>query len=48
MNIEMSRNTTFWVSPEVWEEVNKRKNLGDSVDDVLREALGLPKRSKEA
>jgi len=41
-----SKSTTIRVSPEVWKEVNTRKELGDTVDDVLRRALNMP--DKEA
>jgi len=38
----MGRKTTLFVTQEVWAEVKNRKKLGQTTDDVLREALELP------
>jgi len=35
------RKTSVKVSESVWEELHRRKQLGDSMDDVLRRALGV-------
>lgn len=35
------RTTSIKVSEEVWQELNGKKRLGDSFDDVLRRELGL-------
>lgn len=42
----MSRKegTVVRVSKEVWDEIKKRKDLGVTSDDVLRNALKLPPR----
>lgn len=44
----VSKRTTLSVSAEVWQEINKRKTIGDSVDDVLRRIFDLPVRNRRA
>lgn len=36
--------TAVKVTEKVWREIHRRKNIGKSADDVLREALQLPPR----
>ena len=43
----MNKKTTLYVSKEVWQEVKKRKDLGDTTDDILRVALELPENKEE-
>jgi hypothetical protein len=43
----MEKKTTLTVTKEVWEEIKKRKDLGDTTDDVLRKALELPKKEDQ-
>lgn len=33
--------TTIGISRETWKELNARKEVGDSFEDVLRRVLGL-------
>jgi len=40
--MKMGRKTTLYVSEDVWKEVKTRKQLGETVDDVLRRILDLP------
>ena len=35
------------VSDELWQELNKLKEHGDTFEDVLRRELKLPKKSKK-
>ena len=37
----ISKNTTIGISRETWRELNSRKDVGDSFEDVLRRILGL-------
>ena len=37
----MAETTTMTVSHLVWRELNKRKNAGESFDDVLRRELSI-------
>lgn len=37
------KKTTLLVSKEVWTEVKRLKDLGDTTDDVLRRLLNMPK-----
>jgi predicted CopG family antitoxin len=43
----MTRKTTISVTKEVWEELNKRKKLGDSLDDVLKKVLDVSKNQEK-
>jgi len=38
--------TAVKVTEKVWREIHRRKDIGKSADDVLREALGLPAREE--
>ena len=40
-------DTSIGVSDEVWEELHRRKERGDTFDDVLRELLGLDETARE-
>jgi biotin operon repressor len=44
--MEKNQKTTVVVSRAVWKEINKRKEIGETVDSVLRKALRIP-TSKE-
>jgi len=35
--------TAVKVTETVWKEIQNRKALGESVDDVIRKSFGLPK-----
>jgi len=35
----MTKTTTITISEETWEELNRRKRLGESFDDVIRKLL---------
>jgi len=41
------RITTVKVTEEVWREINTRKELGETCDDVLRKALELPEKEAQ-
>jgi predicted CopG family antitoxin len=36
-----SMTTTVQVSDETWEELNRRRNCGETMDDVIRGVLGI-------
>lgn len=39
---EMGRRmTNLWVSEKVWKTLNGRREVGDSMDKILRRVLGL-------
>lgn len=40
--------TAVKVTEVVWREIHQRKGLGQTADDILREALQLPPREAEA
>lgn len=42
------KETSISVSVEVWKELNLRKEVGESFDDVLRRILGMRKERTEA
>lgn len=38
--------TAVKVTESVWKEIQKRKNLGDSSDDVIRRAFNMPENKE--
>jgi predicted CopG family antitoxin len=44
----MAVDTTIGTSDAVWEELNRRKQPGDTFDDVLRDVLDLDAGSEPA
>ena len=36
-----NRRTTIWVSESVWKAISELKEIGDSMDTVLRRILNL-------